>query len=84
MHRKAAALVQSMVTNHGFVDGNKRTTLILTYTLIVRSGYDLVAAEEDGDIETEFEDLLLSVSDRLPFEEIVQWFRGRLVRADYE
>jgi len=72
-----------MATNHGFVDGNKRTTLILTYTLIVRSGYDLVAAEEDGNIETEFEELLLSVSDHLPFEEIVQWFRRR-VKANYE
>jgi len=83
MPRKAASLVQSMATNHGFVDGNKRTTLILTYTLIVRSGYDLVAAEEDGNIETEFEELLLSVSDHLPFEEIVQWFRRR-VKANYE
>ena len=27
--RKAAALVESMVGNHGFADGNKRTTLIL-------------------------------------------------------
>jgi len=84
MPRKAAALVQSMATNHGFVDGNKRTTLILTYTLIVRSGYDLVTAEEDGDIEIEFEELLLAVSDHLAYEDIVQWFRARLYRSDPE
>ena len=84
MPRKAAALVQSMATNHGFVDGNKRTTLILTYTLIARSGYDLIAAEDCGDIEIEFEDLLLSVSDHLPFEEIVAWFSARLTKEEHE
>ncbi|MSO89334.1 MAG: hypothetical protein EXQ89_05135 [Rhodospirillaceae bacterium] len=27
--KKAAALLESMASNHGFADGNKRTTLIL-------------------------------------------------------
>jgi death-on-curing protein len=40
--QKAAALVESMAGNHGFVDGNKRTTLILLYTLLSKSGYELV------------------------------------------
>jgi death on curing protein len=79
MAQKAAALTQSMATNHGFVDGNKRTTLILTETLIVKSGYELVAVE--GDIENEIEELLLSVAAHLPFEQIVQWFKDRLLKV---
>ena len=39
LHQKAAALVQSMASNHGFADGNKRTTLILTHSLITNSNY---------------------------------------------
>jgi death-on-curing protein len=77
--RKAAALVESMATNHGFVDGNKRTTLILTDTLITRSGYELVSVE--GDIETELEELILSVAAKLPFAPIAQWFKDRLRKA---
>ena len=41
--RKAAALVQSVACNHGFVDGNKRTSLILMHTLSVQSDYLLFA-----------------------------------------
>jgi death-on-curing protein len=80
MAQKAAALAQSMATNHGFADGNKRTTLILTDTLITRSGYELVAVE--GDIEAEVEEPLLSVAAHLPFGEIVQWFKDRLRKTE--
>jgi len=69
-----------MATNHGFADGNKRTTLILTDTLITKSGYELVAVE--GDIEAEVEELLLSVAAHLPFGEIVQWFKDRLRKTE--
>jgi death-on-curing protein len=80
MAQKAAALAQSMATNHGFADGNQRTTLILTDTLITRSGYELVAVE--GDIEAEIEELLLSVAAHMPFEEIVRWFKDRLRKTE--
>jgi prophage maintenance system killer protein len=38
--RKASALVQSMSGNHGFADGNKRTTIILTHLLLSRAVID--------------------------------------------
>lgn len=44
IRKKAAALVESMCCNHGFVDGNKRTCLILLGILFDRSGYRLVGA----------------------------------------
>lgn len=36
--QKAAALLHSMVMNHGFADANKRTAWMLTEHLIVKSG----------------------------------------------
>jgi death-on-curing protein len=39
--RKAAALMQSVATNHPFADGNKRTSILLVDLLLSRSSYRL-------------------------------------------
>jgi death on curing protein len=50
IQRKATALVHSMAGgNHGFTDGNKRTTLLLLGLMLDRSGYKLA---DDGTPET--------------------------------
>ena len=79
--RKAAALLQSLATNHGFADGNKRTALLLTTLLIGRSSYGLYAVGDEN-LEQAFEDLVVSVvEDRLSVDEIAAWFKPRLRRA---
>ena len=45
IHQKAAALVHGVVTNHGFVGGNKRTALYLVELLAVTSGYRLAVED---------------------------------------
>ena len=78
---KAAVFVESMACNHGFLDGNKRTTLLLTVTLLERSGYDLVSPEPDGDIVRELEDLIVAVAERsLSVEQVTEWFKARIQR----
>ena len=80
VERKAAALVQSLAQNHGFVDGNKRTALIVANLFVDRSGYKLVAHE--GDLNMEFETMILDVVEhRLDFAALVDWFRQRLQRT---
>ncbi len=80
VERKAAALVQSLAQNHGFIDGNKRTALIVANLFIDRSGFKLVARE--GDLNMEFETVILDVVEhRLDFDELVQWFGRRLETA---
>lgn len=76
IHQKAAALLHSMVGNHGFVDANKRTAWLLVEILIDRSGYDLdVPAIEPID------DLVVALAaGQIYFEQLVEWFRRRLVR----
>lgn len=44
---KAAALPHSMIANHPFVDGNKRTALGLAAMLLGANGADLSSLDED-------------------------------------
>ena len=56
-----------MAGNHGFADGNKRTTLILIHSLITNSNYILEPLPGE-DIQQAIEDLILSAA-----AEILTW-----------
>ncbi|MCH7539555.1 MAG: Fic family protein [Proteobacteria bacterium] len=58
--RKVAALVESMATNHGFTDGNTRTSLILMHTLLVKSGYELVPLKTDRSRDAAAEKMVMA------------------------
>lgn len=74
---KAAALLHSVATNHGFVDGNKRTAWLLVEILLERSGYCLTIAAD-----APIDDLVVEIADnRRSFPEIVDWFADRLAPA---
>lgn len=74
--RKAAALLESVVGNHGFIDGNKRTAWLLVEILIARSGYSLDIPDDEP-----IDDLVVAVADgRLDFDSLEVWFKDRLVR----
>jgi death-on-curing protein len=76
--RKTAALVESMSTNHGFVDGSKRTTVILTHLLLSKSGYRVVS---NRPLDVVMEELVLSVvRHELTFNQLVDWFEKHLRR----
>jgi death-on-curing protein len=78
IQRKAAALVESMARNHGFVDGNKRTTLLLLDMLLVRSGYELVPVP-DEDINQAVEDLIMGVVNKaISLDQAIEWFQARV------
>lgn len=48
IHEKAAALMQSLIRNHAFVDGNKRTASLAVVVFYGLNGYEFIA--EDGDL----------------------------------
>ncbi len=74
--RKAAALLESMVGNHGFVDGNKRTAWLVTGLLIERSGYRLAIPDHEP-----VDDLVVAVATgEITFDLLVAWFGARLER----
>ena len=77
--KKCAALIESMAANHGFIDGNKRTTLILLNLVLRKSGYAIkVASREQRNREIE-EIILASVRHDVGFEDLVRWFDDRLI-----
>jgi death-on-curing protein len=78
IEKKAAALVQSVTGNHAFVDGNKRTCLLLLGLLLDRSGYRLA---KDGSPETNeaVEEMIASVAEgAMSFDEIYEWMAARI------
>lgn len=65
---KAAALLQSLLKNHPFVDGNKRTALSSTAIFLQLNKYKLINYHEE---EVEF---AVSVDNKhLTLEEISKW-----------
>lgn len=73
---KAAALLQSLVRNHGFVDANKRTALLCVYLFITRSGWRF---HQNRTIPDHFERLIIRVANNdLPLRMIRVWFERRL------
>jgi death-on-curing protein len=78
IHLKAAALLHAVIQNHGFVDGNKRSALIVTLLMIERSGYRLALDEGER-----IDDIIVSVADgKMDFADLSDWFRRRLSFAD--
>ena len=74
---KAAALVQSLVGNHPFTDGNKRTALIVTNLFLLRSGYRLQPATRPAQLE----EMILGVAaGKLSFDEVQAWFKARIIK----
>lgn len=67
---KAAALFHSLIFNHAFADGNKRTTLTSTARFLHLNGYELAAMEQ------ELIDFPLRVeNNHLDIDEISKWIK---------
>jgi death on curing protein len=65
---KAAALFHSLMFNHAFVDGNKRTTIVSTARFLSLNGYELEVDKK------EFVAFPLRVENKhLSIEEISKW-----------
>lgn len=72
---KAAALFHSMIFNHPFLDGNKRTAIGVTYEFLKQNGYMLEATFQeliDFPLRVENQHLLL--------EEIAKWLKEHAKR----
>ncbi len=70
IEEKAAALGFSLIKNHPFADGNKRTGLLAMHTFLELNGYYL-ASDPD---ETEFFILCVAVGEASR-DDLVQWVR---------
>jgi prophage maintenance system killer protein len=71
--------MQSVATNHPFVDGNKRTSILLVELLLSQSGYRLepLPGEDDNRLVEDFVADCV-VGGHWPIERIAEWFKERL------
>ena len=67
---KAAALGESLIINHPFIDGNKRTGLLSIHALLLEYNFSLTAGE--GEVY----DLIIKISTgEIKFDQIVSWLK---------
>ncbi len=68
---KAAALLESLVNNHPFVDGNKRTGITAAAMFLQINSYSLTASNQ------ELESFVLSIaSGRQTIDSIMDWLKS--------
>lgn len=66
---KAAALLDGLIRNHPFVDGNKRTAIAAAGVFLERNGRRLTASNEEVERFTRE-----AAHAHLPLDEITSWF----------
>lgn len=74
IYLKAGALIQSIVKNHPFIDGNKRTAFISTYGFLGLNNINIIATGK------EMIDLMVSVANQnLSVDEIGSWLKSHTI-----
>jgi len=73
---KAAALIESIVTNHPFIDGNKRTGWVLMRLYLMENGLDIRASQAD-----KYNFVISIASNKLPFHEVVDWIKRHTITS---
>jgi death on curing protein len=68
---KAAAIFESIISNHPFVDGNKRTAYVLMRLLLLEHKIDFTVTEE-----TKYNFVISAAKGELKFEQIRDWIKA--------
>jgi death on curing protein len=71
---KAAAIFESIISNHPFIDGNKRTAYVLMRLILLENQHDLDAGQEE-----KFEFVIKAARGELSFDEIKAWIERHLI-----
>ena len=70
---KAAAIIESIIVNHPFMDGNKRTGYVLMRMLLLDDNKTLTADEND-----KYDFVIKIASGKLSYDEILAWIKPRI------
>ena len=72
---KAAAILESIVGNHPFMDGNKRTGYVMMRLVLLEYGFDIEASKEE-----KYKFVISVASGQVQFPEILNWINSHLKR----
>ncbi|WP_282163000.1 type II toxin-antitoxin system death-on-curing family toxin [Ulvibacterium marinum] len=70
---KAAAVLESILINHPFVDGNKRTGYVLMRLTLMEGGLDIETSQAD-----KYEFVIKVTEGKLDIDQIKGWISSRL------
>ena len=70
---KAAAIFESIITNHPFVDGNKRTAYVLMRLILKSNNLDIRLGQNE-----KYDFVIRSASGQVSFDQIRAWIKGNL------
>ncbi len=76
LFEKVAALGESLVKNHPFIDGNKRTGMLGIYSLLLHGGFELTASEDEM-----YSFIIDIATGNIHFEEIVKWLEANSAKT---
>lgn len=76
---KAAAILESILINHPFFDGNKRTAYVLMRMLLLENGLDLVAGQDE-----KYKLVISASMGEIRFNEMKSWIMARLEMKNEE
>lgn len=68
--QKAAAIFESIIINHPFVDGNKRTAYVALRLTLLQYNCDIEASED-----SKYDFVIRAAAGQLRFDEIENWIR---------
>ena len=74
IEEKAAAILESLLLNHPFIDGNKRIGYTLFRLLILSENKDIISSMDER-----YELVVSIASGKIKFDKILEWIKGRVV-----
>jgi death on curing protein len=74
---KAAAVLESILINHPFIDGNKRTAYVLMRLMLLEGGYDINAKQDE-----KYYMVTTASTGEIRFEEIKNWIHTHLIQKN--
>jgi death on curing protein len=70
---KAAAIIESIVKNHPFIDGNKRTGYVMMRLMLLSYQKDIDTSESE-----KYKFVIKIASSEIEFEDIVSWITSKV------
>lgn len=71
----ASALAYGIAKNHPFIDGNKRTALVVSRTFLLLNNFNLEATQEEKYLTH-----LKLAEGNLSEDELAEWFKKRIIK----
>ncbi len=71
---KAGAIIESIIKNHPFIDGNKRVGYVLMRLLLMQKNYDIKATQDE-----KFNFVINIANGKMDIESIIYWIKNKSI-----